>query len=446
MLLDFIELNNKNELYKSLYNGIKEAINKGIIKKGDKLPSVRAAATELGVSRTTVENAYTKLCLEGIALSEPQKGYYISPDYIPVTRPLSVHKKSQNVKYDFSSRKIDTEYADVKNWKKIVRQQLINNDELTSYGDAQGELLLREALSEYSYKARGLSANAQRIVIGAGIGPLLNILLGITGRKIRVGFEMSGFLKAESIFADYGVETVILERDSNGATLKSIKENNIDVLFLTTSSLPKISISGIAKRRNEYISWLNEKESRFIIEDDYNGELRYTVRSLPAFQGKMPDRTVYIGSFSKLLLPSVRIAFMVLPDELLEIFNTRRKLINQTCGKIEQLALAEYIKSGNLEKHLRRLRRLYYQKSQILIEELQNTFSDITVTLYESLLTVEVKFNNNKFCGNLYKKLALFGIRAMETEENNCLRLCFAGINAQEIKSAVKEIKEALSK
>lgn len=444
MLLDFIQLGETKELYKNIYNGIKQAVNKGIIKKGEKLPSVREAAAQLGVSRTTVENAYAKLCLEGIAESEPQRGYFVSLGYTPVKRPQGVVFEKPKIKYDFSSRNIDTKYADTKNWKKTVRQVLINNDELTSYGDAQGEFILREALSDYSFKSRGLSATASNIVIGAGIGPLLNILLGITGRKLKVGFEMSGFLKAQSIFADYGIETVVLESDSNGATLKSIKTNKIDVLFLTTSSLPKISISGIAKRRSEYISWLQESQNRFIIEDDYNGELRYTIRSLPAFQGKAAEKTVYIGSFSKLLLPSVRIAYMVLPDDFLQIFNARRQLINQTCGKIEQLALAEYIKSGNLEKHLRRLRRLYYMKSQILTRELESNFNDISITLYESLLTVEIQFNNSLLNEDLYNKLLRCGILTVSTERKDCIRLCFAGIEADEIENAVKAIKRCV--
>lgn len=444
MLLDFIQLNDRKDLYINLYKGIKEAINKKIIKKGERLPSIREAATQLNVSRTTVENAYYNLCIEGIVESEPQRGYFVSNGYTPIKRIQSKSIETPKFKYDFSSRNIDTKYADTKNWKKTVRQVLINNDELTSYGDAQGELHLRKALSDYSYKARGVSSKDDNIVIGAGIGPLLNTLIGITGRKLKVGFEMSGFLKAESIFLDYGIETVILDSDANGATLESIKENNIDVLFLTTSSLPKISITGISKRRNEYISWLEEKDNRFIIEDDYNGELRYTARSLTAFQGKAVDKTVYIGSFSKLLLPSVRIAYMVLPDDFAEIFNIRRHLINQTCGKIEQLALAEYINSGNLEKHLRRLRRLYYTKSQILIEELKKSFKDINITLYESLLTLDVDFKKEYASCNLHQKLLENDILTVPTEKLGYLRLCFAGIDADEIKEAVLTIKRTL--
>ncbi len=445
MLFDFIELKGNDNLYIELYEKIRSAISDNIIKVGEKLPSVREAASQLNVSRTTVENAYSKLCIEGFVESYPQKGYFVIDNHTKVRLNDSLKNETlPNIEYDFSSRRIDTENADIKTWKKTVRQTLLYNEELTSYGDSQGEYRLRKALSEYSYKARGVKANPENIVIAAGIGPLLNILCGLLGRNVKVGFSSDGFEKAENLFCDYGISTHLLESDISGATLKAVTKNDIDVLFLTPSSLSKISRNALSKRRSEYSLWANKSENRWIIEDDYNGELRFTARSIPAFQGTSPQKTVYIGSFSKLLLPSVRLAFMVLPDFLAEKFKSRKSDFNQTCGKIDQLSLTSYIKSGNLEKHLRRLRRLYYAKSKVLLEELEKNFPESEKVLFESLLTVRVFFGLPFSSKELTDKLLENKICVIENKYKGSIDLCFSGIRTEEIEKAITKIKEVI--
>ncbi|MBE6749979.1 MAG: PLP-dependent aminotransferase family protein [Ruminococcaceae bacterium] len=446
MLLDFANLDFKENgnFYNNIYQKIRDAVYQGAIKSGEKLPSIREAAKLLGVSRTTIENAYTRLCIEGIAESFPQKGYFI-------TNYKKVYLKNQNspdqsaeIIFDFSSRKIDTAAADTELWKKIIRSVLHDSGELTSYGDSQGEIGLREALATYSYKARGVKTSAENIIIGAGISPLLSILCSITEKNISVGFENESFKKAEAIFSDYRVNSRLLPSDANGVITNKI-ENDINAVFLQPSSLSKFSVNTLAKRRNELMTWANGKSERFVIEDDYNGELRYTARTVPAFQGKFPEKTVYIGSFSKLLLPSVRIAYMVLPPFLTERFRKRYGDYNQTCGKIEQLALMEYIKSGALEKHLRRLRRLYYSKSQLLYNSLKENLSCFkSATLYESSLILELKTNIAAESEEICKAALKSKIRVMPTNKKGAIRLCFAGIKTEEIDSAVKCLENCL--
>lgn len=448
MLLDFaqLQLADKGNLYHTLYENIKSAVECGAIKKGEKLPSVREAAASLGVSRTTVENAYTRLCIEGIAESIPQKGYFLTGNKGISAKKTVKNGVSEKILYDFSSRRTDPDASDTEVWKRLVRKVLWDSGELNSYGEAQGETGLREALSAYSYKARGVRTSPDNIVIGAGVGPLLNILCGLLGRNVKIGMENS-FGTAQSILSDYGIKNVLLQSDKSGAIINSIEESDIDVLFLLPSALSKISVNALANRRNEYSRWVKEHSNRLIIEDDYNGELRYTARAVPAFQGKEPENCVYIGSFSKLLLPSVRIAYMVLPDALAEKFKKREGSFNQTCGKIEQLALTEYIVNGALEKHLKRLRRLYYAKSQILINEIKVNIPEADeIKLYESSLILTFKIQSNITGEEIYKKALMRGLRLMPSVESKEIRLCFAGIPQTEIPDAVKLLREVIRK
>ena len=444
MLLNFahLDLNEKGMLYIKLYEEIKSAVSNGILKKGERLPSVREAATQLGVSRTTVENAYTKLCIEGIIESKPQKGYFVIG--IPETSPKTTLAPTPKtvIAYDFSSRSVDSENSDTELWKKLVRSVLWDSGELNSYGDPQGELGLRKALSDYSYKARGVTTTAENIIVGAGVGPLLNILCGLLGRKIKVGFERD-FKEAQQIFDSYGIENFALDTDKNGVTEESLTKNQPDVLFLLPSSLSKISPTSISVRRNFIRDWA-KKNDCLIIEDDYNGELRYTARSVPAFQQKSPQNTIYIGSFSKLLLPSVRIAYMVLPDFLAKKLHNGSYIYNQTCGKIEQLALEKYIVTGALEKHLKRLRRVYYNKSQLLINELKRNFNNIkSISLFESSLTIEIEFLQD-INEDITKTLLENGVKIANIKNLNTISLCFSGIPLEKIPDGIKWLKKFL--
>lgn len=447
MLLDFIDLKNRDSsvLYIDLYEGIKQAVESGTVQSGERLPSLREAALQLGVSRTTVENAYTRLCIEGFAESLPQRGYFISKPRKKTAEPPAITEEIQRIKYDFSTRKTDTEYSDTELWKKLVRRVLWDSGELTSYGEPQGERSLRQALCDYSYKSRGVKARPENIVVAAGVGPLLNILCSILGRTISVGIENGGFSAAENVFSDYGIKFTRLQSDDNGARLKAIEESGIDTLFLLPSALSKISLTAVASRRRGFSEWAHEKEGRYIIEDDYNGELRYTARSLSAFQGKEPEKCIYIGSFSKLLLPSVRIAYMVLPDSLAEKFRNRGLFYNQTCGKIEQLALREYITSGAMEKHLKRLRRLYYNKSKLIIKELYEQIPLIKeIKLFESSLMLEVSLKSGPLSEEICKKALEEGIRIIPCSGEKAFKLCFAGIAEEDIPPAVAELAKIL--
>lgn len=447
MLLDFVNLKNgSGAMYLRLYSQINAAVQDGSVKKGERLPSIREAAAQLNISRTTVENAYIRLCIEGVAESSPQRGYFICGRAKQTKKSEKAPKSENKILYDFSGRSIDSAAADISFWKKTVREVLRNTDELISYGDPQGESGLRLALASYSYKARGVRTSPENIVIGAGIGPLLNILCGLIGTDNTVGLENGGFEQARLIFSDYGISSVTLQSDKNGAKTEALRKSGANILMLLPSALSKISVTGLSARRSSFVKWVEEEKSRLIIEDDYNGELRYTARSVTAFQGKCPDSTVYIGSFSKLLLPSVRIAYMVLPDSLVPKFYARKGVYNQTCGKTEQIALKNYIETGELEKHLRRLRKLYYAKSRYLCRAVEEIIPSAEITLYESSITAELNLKSATESGDICASAAKVGLKLLPSREKGCVRLCFAGIADSDILPAVKLLKEISDK
>lgn len=441
MLLDFIDLKSgTGAVYLRLYNAIYTAVLNGVIKNGEKLPSIREASAQLSVSRTTVENAYLRLCIEGLAESLPQRGYFIR-GVLPLRAAKPETIKKYEIRYDFSGKKIDPAAADTDLWKKTVREVLRDTEELTSYGDPQGEPGLRQVLADYSYKARGVKTAAENIIIGAGVGPLISILCGLMGNKRTVGIESDGFEQAAQVFKDHSIPCSALKSDTNGVILKELKERNVNTLFLIPSQLAKISITGLSARRNAVAEWAYINEDRLIIEDDYNGELRRNARRVCAFQSKCPEKTVYIGSFSKLLLPSVRIAYMALPPALAEKFRKTGGIYNQTCGKIEQLALQKYISSGSLEKHLRRLRKLNGIKSKCFEDAANGLFPNADITIFEpsltALLDLGLKTESVLLCAAAEK----CGIKIIPSKKEGTVYLCLSGMAEKDIRPALEMLK-----
>ncbi len=455
MTYDYLMLNTDSvtPLYQQLYLAIKSAIEAGHLAKGDKLPSIRKLSQDLKLSCTTVESAYQQLCVEGYICPRPQRGYFVlaslRKDAERQNPPLvSAQPESEaRIRYNFGSDCVDSENIDIKIWRRHIRDVLNRQEVIASYGEHQGEQVLREALSAYSYGVRGVIALPEQIVIGAGTQPLLSILCGLlNGHGSPVAMEEPGFLQAEQVFADCGVEVLHLLADDGGISMEALKACGAKLLFISPSNRVQTGASLPMSRRFELLNWAKESGG-IIIEDDYNGELRYKARPIPAMQGMDTSRSVvYIGSFSKLLLPSVRIGYMALPPALMERYRARANRYNQTASKIEQLALSSYVKSGQLERQLRRLRKLYAAKSAALITALKNAFGNkIDILLQETPLCLMLTVKTEKSARELCALSEQNGVRIMPIEDSGQTKIMlgFAGIPLGDIDAAVDCLKAA---
>ena len=448
MIYDFLEIDKGSNtlLYEQLYDKIIKAISEKKLVKGDKLPSIRNLSENLNISRTTVQTAYDQLCAEGYINNAPKKGYFIEADTEIISADTSkelshssIFTEKIPVRYDFSSSGIDPNYIDMKYWRRCVSEILTRQYEISAYGDPQGEPALREALCSYSKNVRGTNISPDRIIIGAGTQTLLSVLLGIcTEYGKDAAIEKGFFPHGEQIFKDHGFSMTPLKADKNGIILDDTVKSRI--LFINSSGSIRGSAPLSINKRSEIIAWANSHDA-IIIEDDYNGELRYTSKPIPALQGLCSDRVVYIGSFSKLLLPSVRISYMIIPEILTKQYELCRKYYNQTSSKIEQLALAEYINAGRLDKQLRKLRKIYAQKSDILSESIKTHFGQtVTIDIIETALCVRIKLRSDKSVDWHIGQALKNGIKLGKCREKNGLKyfyLSFSGISAENIDNAV---------
>lgn len=456
MTYDFIELDKAANLplYQQLYNSISGAIEQGRLPQGTKLPSIRKLSEDLQVSRTTVEGAYYQLSVEGFIISRPQSGYYVHTQSLPFSsgkpqrRTVMHSSDTPKIKYDLSSRSIDSESADIKLWRTYVKDILKQQSAIASYGDPQGEYELRHALAVHSYAIRGVVCDPESIVIGAGTQAILYILCGLMrpfGNTVAI--EKGGFARAEQVFNDCGYDIVYTSSDNDGININSLYNTSIRILFVNPSESLLTGQPMKMNRRYEILGRAKECDG-IIIEDDYNGELRYSSRPIPALQGADSSRVIYIGSFSKLLLPSVRICYAVLPDCLLSEYKKKAHLYNQTASKAEQLALAKYIREGQLDKRLRRLRKIYYEKSTALVSALTEFFGDTAkLTVFENSLCIDLVLPDNG--KDITLEAAKHGLRITRKtlSDGECtLRLGFAGIPLEDIRPAAELLKNIYEK
>lgn len=434
----------KEYKYLVVYKAIIEDIEKGYLKYNDKIPSIRQMAKRLDVSRTTVESAYLQLLVEGYIYSKEKVGYFVDVEYNNHEINENINQNDENddyhkYKYDFSGRLVDGESFNLDIWKKYIKKALNQGDDLMSYGDVRGEIKLKKALQKYSHEYRGLSRPINNYIIGAGFQILLYYVCSLFQNDAIVGIEEKGFMQAETVFDDCHLKVVKLPVDDQGLTLEGMKMHNLKLLYLNSSSGGYHGHPIKQQRRLEIIEYA-KKNGIYIIEDDHNGELKYNTKPIDAMAKLDNDNIIYIGSFSKLLLPSIRISYMVLPDKLLSIFIKKIDGYHQTASKLEQLALAMYIEDGQLARHLKRLRKHYRNKSKHLLTNLQKSFPKYKFVLYETALKITMYIEDDLV--DKYIQLAKENDILVYKNKKDQITFSFSSILDQDIDQATRALKQ----
>ncbi len=372
ILLQF-DHNTSNPLYVQLYQYLKEEITQGHMAAGEKLPSLRKLSRDLGISITTTELAYNQLLVEGYVISKPQSGYYVAQ--VAEAAPLmesAAKGEMEFSKYTFeeSPFKYDLSCFDFNKWKKCGSRILNDYSHMLLFeSDPQGEAALRFEISKYVYKSRGVIATPDQIVIGAGTQQLTGHLCRIM-RKMNIGHvatEDPGYVPVQNIFRDHGFSITKVPVEADGIKIDKLPANIPTAVYVSPSNqFPTGSIMPVGKRYR-LLEWAKENNS-FILEDDYDSELRYFGKPVPALQGlSQNSRVVYLGSFSSTLFPAIKISYMVLPKEMTPIFHAIKSDYTQTCSKTEQLTLALFMEEGFYYTNIRKLRNLYAQKLQVAL-------------------------------------------------------------------------------
>lgn len=356
----------KQSKYLELYERYKKLILTGMLTAGTKMPSVRRCSVEFSLSRTTVENAYAVLAAEGYITAKPQSGYYVN-ELLSGGREESVHlaenNSNENEKpiYDLVDIAADKDSFNFDLWRRYVKSALRQSERLLVYGDSRGEEDLRAAVARYVNSQRGVVGTGENVVVSAGTQGLLSILCVLLKERNTVAFLGSDFPKGRTIFEDYGKKVILFP---DGFDEKKLSQSGASIVYVSPSHID--SAGGVLpmNERSKIVEYAR-KHNCIVIEDDYDSEFRYASRPILSLQGLDGGKNVvYIGTFSRLLLPSIRVGFMVLPQKLCKAYVERSNLYNQTASKTEQIALCQYIMDGHLLSRIKKQRRIYEAKSE----------------------------------------------------------------------------------
>lgn len=354
----------KEKRYMEVYHHFSKKIMEQKLPPGSRMPSLRKCAADLKLSRTTIENAYLQLAADGYIISKAQSGYYVTDiARHSFSRPKTCTNTETACRYNFASSGVDRESFRFELWRRYIKSALRQDERLLSYGEAQGEYDFRETLAAYIREHRNILCSPDDIVIGAGVQSLLNILCPLLSNRHKVSFPTPSFVHGSTIFQDYGFEI-------------QYRNKNSDIIYVSPAHMTKWGEIMPVSRRLELIRHADEQNS-LIIEDDFENEFVYLQKPTPSlFSLSGGKNVVYIGSFSKLLLPSIRISFMVLPSSLIERYREKAQQYNQTASKTEQIALCQFIRDGHLSAQTRKLRRLYLAKLKSLLTAVRSTFGN----------------------------------------------------------------------
>ncbi len=365
-------------LYEQLYLYISGEIKSGRLKKGEKLPSKKAIASHLHISQNTVETAYSMLVQEGYVYSKPRSGYYVCniSDLIlpPNVRYETIPKKNDfSFRYDFSTNVVDIESFPFKTWAKLNREVVYQSPELLLSGDGRGDGAIRESLAKYLHEFRGVNCSPDQIVIGAGIEYLLTIICGLLDEGISFAVENPGYPKSVSVIKNSGRDIKYIPLDKEGLSPNALRESGAGAAYITPSHQFPTGIVMPIGRRAEILRWAGECAGRFIIEDDYNSEFNFIGKPIPSIQGiDSLGRVIYMSTFSRILAPSIRIAYMVLPYELMERFFEKYGRYSSTVSRFDQHTLCRFIDGGHLSRHLNRVKNIYKKRRDILASALHS--------------------------------------------------------------------------
>ena len=427
-----------SHLYMELYEEFKERILAGELGADSKMPSIRKLSVEKGLSRTTVENAYFQLAAEGYIISRPQSGYYVTP-IAQVRQPglPGTDEKAQRaeIRFDFASSGVDRQSFRFDLWQRYIKSALRQDERLLSYGDPQGEPDLREVLCAYVKEHRNIYCTLDSIVVGAGVQSLLWILCPLlSGRKL-VSFPTPDFLQGSTVFSDYGFSVHYRDKDC-------------DVIYVSPAHMTRWGEVMTVERRLELLAHSTRRGS-LVIEDDIEHEFIYGEKPAPSlFSLSRAGNVVYIGSFSRLLLPSIRISFMILPPALLALYKEKAARYNQTASKAEQIALCQFIRDGHLAAQQRRLRRLYAQKQALFLEELDQVFgAECSYKKGAAGTSIALTVRSRISGEELLKRAESQGLRFRlldETEETVTLILSFSGMDTRDHHEALELLKSLL--
>lgn len=475
----------KVPIYRQLYDWFRLAIITGQMRPGQRVPSTRNLAAELKISRIPVSNAYDQLLAEGYLETSRGAGTFVArsiPDDTlnpPARKPRKgSHELTEKIGRRVSRRGLALTELPTQSWLNIVgafrvslpaldhfpisiwsrlvaRHSRRPTKGIMSYADAMGYLPLREAIAEYLGAARAVRCEASQIMVTTGSQQGLQLSAQVlVDPKDRVWIEEPGYPSARQAFIAAGANLIPVPVDREGMEVsKAIRRgHNVRAVYITPSHQYPLGMTMSATRRMLLLNWAVRTGS-WIIEDDYDSEYRFGSRPIASLQGLDTDaRVIYIGTFSKVMFPAVRVGYIVVPRDLMPAFSAARDAADVFSSTLYQLVLTDFIREGHFARHIRRMRMLYTERRKALVSAIRTQLGDaIDVIGTEAGMHLVAMLPPGVNDVAVSRKAAQMGISAtplstcyLKPPERGGLILGYAGANENQIHDGVRKLRISL--
>ncbi len=452
-----------NPLYRQIYEQIRAHILNGHMKTGEKLPPTRTLASNLGVSRNVVLEAYDQLRAEGFIEGHQGSSTYVSEGTLleefqaiqPASPDLPIPRSKEDHVIDFRSG-IPLLSSFPRNvWERTVRHAISEvPDAIFGYGSPEGLPELRRVLSRYLVKTRGLRCRPDQIVVTTGatqaftlitrllLSPKTDVVLeDPVTHEIPNIFSISGCSIVPVPVDEYGLRTDLLPLDKKPA-----------IVFVTPSHQFPIGGTLPIQRRIQLIQY-SRKSGCYIVEDDYDSEFCFKSNPVNSLQGLEPEKVIYVGTFSKILSPAMRLGYLVLPHSLVERCRNLKWYTDLHTSSLEQITLAYFIEEGSLERHISAMKKIYKRIRQTLIESLDSFFPGQVRILGNSAgLHLTAEFQNVIFSEQTLKKALEHGVRIYPVEQHaicnnmhlNRIILGYGNLTKEKVEEGIRRLRTAL--
>ena len=463
-------------LRQQIYEGLRRAILDGLIRPGQRVPSTRELAVDLGVSRLPVLGAYEQLLHEGYLEGRTGSGTFVSealPDEMlgpgaaapgRGRRPGASHARRAQPpvpRYEGGLRPFRSSLPALDEFPQAIWARLVARHAhaltpaMMAYGDPAGVLDLRTAIADYLRTARAARCEADRVLIVSGSQSALRLCADVllTGHD-AVAVEDPGYVGAQTALVARGAQLVPIPVDDEGLDVDALDAvgKRVRAVYITPSHQYPLGSSMSAARRLALLEWADRRDA-WIIEDDYDSEYRYVSRPLGALQGmSATGRVVYVGTFSKVLFPAIRVGYLVAPEPLRDAFVEAREATDVFSSTLYQLALADFLNDGHFARHLRRMRVLYQRRRDALLEGLDRYCCDVlTVHNADAGLHVATLLASGLRDGEVVRCMAerdltahRLSTRYLGPRAKQGLLLGFGGFDEKQLLTATRELGRVL--
>jgi GntR family transcriptional regulator/MocR family aminotransferase len=348
---------------------LREAIVAGALRPGVRLPSSRALAAHLGVSRGVTTEAYAQLAAQGFLVNRTKAAPLVAEIAVPLPPAAPTAAPHRPPRFDFTPNTPDVTLFPVRRWSSAL-QEAVRTVPIAAYdyGDSRGEPELRRVLADHLGRTRGVVCKPERIVVAQGAAQGIDLIarvLAIRGAR-RVAVEDPSLDSQPQRFRARGLEAVGQPVDGDGLVVDGLRADA--VLVTPAHQFPTGAVLS-GRRRRSLLDWARTNDT-LVVEDDYDAEFRYDRKPVRALQGLDPDRVVYLGTTSKTLAPALRLGWVVLPAGLADEAESVKHLLDVCSPALDQLALAHFIVRGDHDRHVRRARGVYRRRCERLLASL----------------------------------------------------------------------------